>query len=136
MNPIIKTVTAAALAVTGLTAQAQFVKGNEAVTRLPGGKVRVETPPLPKISLYAPCPATNNACVASAWLMVETSEGLQECTEFYARPGSCRASSFGKKKLHRLWVVKLNGRWMQCDRPDVNGRCVSTGALPPVVTAH
>jgi hypothetical protein len=64
--------------------------------------------------------------------MVETDKGLQECTEIYARPGTCRASTFGTEKRPRLWIVKLKGEWMQCPRPDATSGCVSTKALPPV----
>jgi len=62
--------------------------------------------------------------------MVETRDGLQECTEFYARPGTCRPSTFGTEKRSRLWIVKLKGQWMQCQRPDISSVCVSTKALP------
>jgi hypothetical protein len=68
--------------------------------------------------------------------MVETDKGLQECTEFYARPGTCRASTFGTEKRPRLWIVKLKGQWMQCPRPDAASGCVSMKALPPVTSVH
>jgi hypothetical protein len=61
---------------------------------------------------------------------VETSEGIQECTEFYARPGTCRASTFGTEKRPRLWIVKMEGEWMQCQRPDLASKCISIRALP------
>ena len=74
-------------------ASAQFVKGNEAVKAMPDGTKKVETPPLPSATLAAPCSADKPACTASGWRMVETAEGLRECTEIYARPdrkASCR----------------------------------------------
>jgi hypothetical protein len=119
-----------ALVCTSAGALAQFVKGNEAVTNLADGSRRVETPPLPKATLAAPCLASNPACTASGWRMVETADGLRECTELYARPGTCRASSYGGEKRPRLWIVKTSGQWMQCQRPDVGSRCVSLQALP------
>lgn len=62
--------------------------------------------------------------------MVETAEGLRECTEIYARRGTCRASSYGTEKRSRLWIVKKGGQWMQCQLPDLGSKCVSTKALP------
>jgi hypothetical protein len=90
----------------------------------------VETPPIPGAGLPAPCPAEKSGCAASGWRMVETSAGLQECTEIYARPGTCRASTYGTEKRSRLWIVKTGGQWMQCQRPDLGSKCVSTKALP------
>jgi hypothetical protein len=120
----------AALVVGSSTALAQFVKGNEAVKVMPDGSRKVETPPLPAATLAAPCAAENPACTASGWRMVETSEGLRECTEIYARPTTCRPSSFGTEKRPRLWIVKTKGQWMQCQLPDIGSKCVSTKALP------
>ena len=111
-------------------ASAQFVKGNEAVKAMPDGTKKVETPPLPSATLAAPCSADKPACTASGWRMVETAEGLRECTEIYARPGTCRPSTFGTEKRPRLWIVKMRGQWMQCQLPDIGSKCVSTKALP------
>ena len=114
-------------------ALAQFVKGNEAVQVMPDGTKRVETPPLPTtgpIRSTKPCAAAAN-CHGGAWLMVETNDGLVECTEAYARPGTCRASTYGTTRLLRLWVVKSGGAWLQCQLPDVASRCVNMFARPP-----
>jgi hypothetical protein len=119
-----------ALALAATTAAAQFVKGNEAVKVMPDGTKTVETPPPPSGTLPSPCLAERAGCAASGWRMVETSEGLRECTEIYARPGTCRESRFGTEKRSRLWIVKSNGQWMQCQRPDLGSKCVSTKALP------
>ena len=123
-------VIATALALLAGTASAQFVKGNEAVKVMPDGTKKTETPPLPTTTLAAPCAADKPACTASGWRMVETDEGLRECTEIYARPGTCRPSTFGTEKRPRLWIVKLRGQWMQCQLPDIGSKCVSTKALP------
>ena len=119
----------AALALAATTASAQFVKGNEAVKVMPDGTKKVETPPLPSTTLGAPCAADKPACTASGWRMVETADGLRECTEIYARPGTCRPSTFGTEKRPRLWIVKTRGQWMQCQLPDIGSKCVSTKAL-------
>ena len=114
-------------------ALAQYVKGNEAVKLLPDGRKRVETPPLPAtgpIRNTKPCAAADN-CHGGAWLMIETKDGLVECTEAYARPGTCRASSYGKTKLLRLWVLKSGGTWLQCQLPDIASKCVNMFARPP-----
>jgi hypothetical protein len=112
------------------TAFAQFVKGNEAVRVLPDGTKRVETPPLPAASLGKPCPAAQTGCAGGGWMMVETSDGLVECTEIYARPGTCQPSTYGSAKRSRLWIVKTRSQWMQCQFPDLGSKCVSTKSLP------
>ena len=59
-------------------AQAQFVKGNEAVTVIADGTKRVQTAPLPStgpIRSTKPCNA-NAGCHAGAWHMVETIEEI------------------------------------------------------------
>src|SRR5690348_7052336 len=85
---------AAAVALAGPAAHAQFVKGNEAV-QMTGGGMKVETPPVPP-SVGKVC-AVNAKCHAGAWHMVETDAGLVECTEAYARPSTCRASTYGSQ---------------------------------------
>jgi hypothetical protein len=114
-------------------ALAQFVKGNEAIKVMPDGSKKVETPPLPTtgpIRSAKPCNA-NAGCNAGAWHMVETNTGLLECTEVYARPGTCRASSYGVAKISRLWVVKSGSNWLQCQYPDLGSKCVNVFARPP-----
>ncbi|MFG6417193.1 hypothetical protein ACG02S_25180 [Roseateles sp. DC23W] len=133
MKPIALLINAVMLSLAAGSASAQFVKGNEAVSVMPDGTKKVETPPLPTASLGTPCPAERPSCTPSGWLMVETTEGLRECTEYYARPGTCRASTFGTEKRPRLWIVKLKGVWMQCQHPDITSKCVSTKALPHAV---
>jgi hypothetical protein len=107
---------------------AQFVTGNQAVQVNAAGR-RVVTPPVPK-SVGKVCGA-NDGCHAGSWRMVETEAGLVECTEPWARRGSCRASTFGAQKLRRVWVVKRADGWHQCQLPTVESRCVSMTARPP-----
>ena len=124
---------AAVLATAALAASAQFVKGNEAVRVMPDGTRRVETAPLPTtgpILSTTPCMA-NTPCHAGSWHMVETPNALQECTEAYARPGTCRTSTYGTTKRFRLWVVKSGGNWLQCQYPDLASKCVNMFARPP-----
>ena len=130
MKPVRTAALLTGLALTATVANAQFVKGNEAVTVLPDGRTKVETPPLPSGSLGAPCSADKPACTASGWRMLETADGLRECTEIYARPGTCRPSTYGTERRPRLWIVKTRGQWMQCQLPDLGSKCVSTKALP------
>jgi hypothetical protein len=111
-------------------AMAQYVNGNEAVRVTADGSTRVETPPIPAAGLPPPCPAAKAGCAGGGWRMVETTAGIQECTEIYARPGTCRASTYGMEKRSRVWIVKKSGQWMQCQRPDLASKCVSTKALP------
>ncbi len=111
-----------------ITAQAQYVKGNEAVTSTASGKT-VLTPPVPA-SIGKAC-AANAKCHAGAWHMVETGSGLLECTEPFARPTACRASTYGAEKLPRLWIVKVGPTWKWCQYPDLARKCVDMFAKPP-----
>lgn len=119
-----------AAALVASAASAQFVKGNEAVKVMPDGTKKVETPPLPAASLGAPCPATKSGCAGGGWKMLESLSGLVECTEVFARPGTCRDSTYGTEKRSRVWIVKLKGEWTQCERPDVSGKCISLKGFP------
>jgi hypothetical protein len=114
-------------------ALAQYVKGNEAVKVMPDGSRRVETPPLPAGTLARPCPAARDGCAGGGWKMVETQDGLMECTEIYARPGTCRPSTYGSEKRSRLWIVRVKSQWLQCQYPDIGSKCVSTKTLPIAV---
>lgn len=107
---------------------AQFVKGNEAVKVTAAGKT-VETPPIQGRAGKL-CPASD-PCHAGTWHMVETDRGLMECTEPFARPGACRASTYGVRKLPRLWIVKTGSVWQWCQYPDLGSKCVDMFARPP-----
>ncbi|MDQ7744585.1 hypothetical protein [Hydrogenophaga pseudoflava] len=115
------------------TASAQTVKGNEAVRTSTSGERIVELAPLPRsgpILKSKPCMAQAD-CHAGPWHMVETRDGLMECTEVYAREGTCRPSTHGTNKLSRIWVVKTDGQWLQCQYPDLGSKCVKVFAPPP-----
>lgn len=121
------------LAAVSTAASAQFVKGNEAVKVLPNGTKKVQTPPIPvegPASKTRPC-AANAGCHAGAWHMVETTTGLVECTEPFARTGTCRESTYGSRKLARLWIAKKGSAWLWCQYPDLASKCVDMGARPP-----
>lgn len=118
----------ASVAVLCSSVHAQFVKGNEAVRVTAQGRT-VETPPVPP-SVGKVC-AASARCHAGAWHMVETPSGLQECTEPFARPTSCRTSTYGSQKLPRLWIVKSHSTWRWCQFPDIGGKCPEMFARPP-----
>jgi hypothetical protein len=114
------------------TASAQFVKGNEAVKVMPDGTKKVETPPSSAAASKAkPC-AANSGCHAGPWHMVETADGLRECTEPFARTTTCRDSTYGSEKLSRLWVAKRGSTWLWCQYPDLGKKCVDMNARPPL----
>ena len=119
----------AVLAIAAENTCAQYVKGNEAVKLMPDGTKKVETPPTAGAVLARPCPAARAGCAGGGWKMVETQAGLMECTEIYARPETCRASTFGTEKRSRLWIVKQGSQWLQCQQPDLGSKCVSTKTL-------
>jgi hypothetical protein len=119
------------LALSASLSHAQFVKGNAAVQELPGGGHKVQIAPLPSAMRTAqPCRA-DGGCKAGPWHMVETTSGLMECTEAFARPGTCRPSTYGTTKVARLWIVKVKDVWLQCQYPDLGSKCVPMFARPP-----
>lgn len=121
------------LAATASGCFAQFVKGNEAVQVSADGTKKVETPPVPNTgpaSTSKPC-AADGGCHAGAWHMVETNAGLVECTEPFARPTTCRKSTYGSQKLSRLWTAKKGSTWLWCQYPDLSSKCVDMHARPP-----
>ena len=118
------------LALATSAASAQFVKGNEAVRVMTDGTQKVEVPPLPSVALGSPCPAAKPGCAGGGWKMLESNSGLVECTEVFARPTTCRPSTYGVEKRSRTWIVKIKGQWVQCAQPDISGNCVSLKSLP------
>jgi hypothetical protein len=130
MNPVLWITVAAVLTLSVGASFAQFVKGNEAITVMADGSKKVETPPLPTATLGTPCPATKAGCAGGGWKMIESTDGLVECTEVFARQGTCRPSTYGADKRSRAWIVKVKGVWTQCERPDIASRCVSLKSFP------
>lgn len=131
MKTLVRHLSLIAMVITTGAASAQYVKGNEAVQTTITGKVQVQTPPLTQAaSRRKPC-AADGSCHPGPWHMVETPAGLVECTEVYARETTCRNSTYGALKRSRLWVVKSQGEWLQCQYPDLNSKCVPIFARPP-----
>ena len=130
MKPHVQWFALIAFALALSPASAQFVKGNEAVRVMPDGTKKVETPPLPSATLGTPCPASKSGCAGGGWKMLESDSGLVECTEVFARPTTCRPSTYGVEKRSRAWIVKVKGQWVQCAQPDISGKCVSLKSLP------
>ena len=78
--------------------------------------------------------ATDPAAAAALLEQIETQLGLMECTEIYARPTTCRSSTYGAEKRPRVWVVKTGSEWKHCSYPDLSKGCVGIRSLPsPVV---
>lgn len=130
MKPYAQLFAVIALALTTSAASAQFVQGNEAVRVMADGTQKVEVPPLPSVALGSPCPANKAGCAGGGWKMLESDSGLVECTEVFARPTTCRPSTYGAEKRSRAWIVKVKGQWVQCAQPDISGKCVSLKSLP------
>lgn len=130
MKPHVQWFALIAFALALSTASAQFVKGNEAVRVMVDGSNKVEVPPLPSVALGSPCPAAKPGCAGGGWKMLESDAGLVECTEVFARPTTCRPSTYGVEKRSRAWIVKVKGQWVQCAQPDISGKCVSLKSLP------
>jgi hypothetical protein len=132
MRTIYRLCTTVALALASASSMAQFVKGNEAVKVTPDGTRKVETPPSSSAASKAkPC-AANAGCHPGPWHMVETADGLRECTEPFARPTTCRDSTYGSQKLSRLWIAKRGSTWLWCQYPDLGKKCVDMNARPPL----
>ena len=130
MKPHVQGFARIAFALALSPASAQFVKGNEAVRVMADGTQMVEVPPLPPVALGSPCPAAKPGCAGGGWKMLESDSGLVECTEVFARPTTCRPSTYGVEKRSRAWIVKVKGQWVQCAQPDISGKCVSLKSLP------
>jgi hypothetical protein len=130
MKPHAQWLALIALSLATSATSAQFVKGNEAVRVMADGTKKVEVPPLPSVALGSPCPAAKPGCAGGGWKMRESDAGLVECTEVFARPTTCRPSTYGVEKRSRAWIVKVKGQWVQCAQPDISGRCVSLKSLP------
>ena len=130
MRAVLRLLTLVSTALLATTSQAQFVKGNEAVRVMPDGSRKVETPPTDDALLARPCPAAQAGCAGGGWKMVETSDGLMECSEIYARPTACRPSTYGSEKRSRVWIVKSGSKWKQCQYPSLGSGCVSIKSLP------
>lgn len=133
MKTVQSLIACAVLAGASTASLAQFVKGNEAVKLMLDGSKRVETPPIPATgpaSKSKPC-AANAGCHAGAWHMLETNDGLKECTEPFARPATCRNSTYGTQKLSRLWIAKKGTTWLWCQYPDLGSKCAYMNARPP-----
>lgn len=121
----------AALAFISAPTMGQFVKGNEAVKVSASGAKQVETPPLTGAAERTrPC-AAEAGCHPGPWYMVETDTGLAECTEPFARTGTCRPSTYGARKLSRVWVAKRGATWVWCQFPDLGSKCADMNARPP-----
>jgi len=120
----------AALVSATTTSTAQVVQGNDAVKRMPDGTTRVETPSTTGALLAKPCPAVEPGCSGGGWKMVETQGGLMECTEVFARPSTCKPSTFGRERRSRVWVVKTGSDWKHCTYPDLAKGCTSLKSLP------
>jgi hypothetical protein len=132
MNPVRWISMAAVLTLSVGASFAQFVKGNEAIKAKPDGTKTIETPPSSAASSKSKACAANAGCHPGPWHMVETSEGLRECTEPFARPTTCRDSTYGSQKLSRLWVAKRGSTWLWCQYPDLGKKCVDMNARPPL----
>lgn len=130
MKPIFHHLVLALLVLASTAASAQFVKGNEAVKVMSDGRKQVDVPPVPSVSLGSPCPAVKPGCDGGGWKMLESESGLVECTEVFARPTTCRPTTYGTEKRSRVWIVKIKGEWAQCERPDISGKCVSLKNFP------
>ena len=102
-------------------AATQFVNDTEAVILRPGASKRAETRPRPATGSVSTlkAPMANPTCNAGPWLMVETSDGLVECTEVSARGEARRKSAYRAIKATRLWMVRPGAVWLQRQCPNI-----------------
>ena len=106
--------------------------GNEAV-QIVNGKRVVEAPPLTataqryvKGGAKLPPPSA-----AGEVFMIESPEGLVECSGTYLSGTGCVPSTLGKTKRPRFWTVKLNGVWVHCDSRAPSRKCEPASAGVP-----
>jgi hypothetical protein len=134
MKPVRSLLATAVITFASAPAMAQFVKGNEAVKVMPDGTKKVETAPLPArgTARTTKLCAADAGCHPGPWHMVETNDGLRECTEPFARASTCRASTYGSQRISRVWVAKKGSAWLWCQFPDLGSKCVDMHAKPPL----
>lgn len=95
---------------------------NEAV-RIVGGKRVVELPPLNPYSPKQFVPPAGSHVLRNHAYMVETPNGLLQCTvPFYAKAG-CEPSTYGSVRQRRTWVVLHKGEWKGCIGLDAPKQC-------------
>jgi hypothetical protein len=118
----------AALAIASACARAAdySAAANEAVTVDEHGRRRVELPPgsNSKPLVHQPVPPAGGVVY-----MIETERGLVECSGRVYRRDECRASSIGSIRMIRAWVVKRQGKWLQCGGPEASARCAGVNEL-------
>ena len=64
--------------------------------------------------------------------MIQTFDGLIECSEPAIEQGACRPSSIGNYVSYRTWVVRRSGKWLHCDGPSRQAKCWA----PPAQNNH
>ncbi len=103
-----------------------YAEGNEAVGKEAAGNRKVELPPAPvgrsgkpQLLNPTPMPVTSSGFV----YMIETNDGLTECSHADIRSGECQPSTIGTKKRSRIWVVKRNAKWWLCGSPARSAEC-------------
>lgn len=96
---------------------------NEAV-RVVGGKRVVQLPPPSK---YTPpgwsVTKPGNHYGGSSPYMVETVDGLMQCTVPFYHPVGCEPSTYGTQRKLRTWIVLREGQWEGCIGIDQPKRC-------------
>lgn len=103
-----------------------YAEGNEAVSKDSAGRRKVELPPMPVGGSGKPQRLTADpmpVATSPFVYMLETNDGLTECTHPYVRDGECQPSSIGTKKRSRIWMVKRNGKWWLCGGPARSAEC-------------
>jgi hypothetical protein len=97
---------------------------NEAV-KVIGGQRKVQLPPMSnddKVSFYEAGFSKGDQYIGI--YMIETGAGLVECVDPLYHTRSCRPSTYGMKKLNRVWIVMRAGEWQMCQGPQRVERCL------------
>ena len=92
------------------------------------GKVKFDLPPPSKTPAAVRAPGTGGAVY-----YIQTEDGLMECSSDFIRAGACRPASItaammsdpflGKSFYGAHWIVKRDGRWLDCHGPRKGDVC-------------
>ena len=121
------------LSLAAISAERYLPEANEIFTTDKDGVKRIMLPPVPVDRNGKRVVAKAKPLAAAVYLyMIQTFDGLVECSEPAIEQGACRPSSIGSYVSYRTWVVRRSGKWLHCDGPGRQAKCWA----PPAQNEH
>ena len=107
-----------------ISAERYLPEANEIFTTDKDGVKRIMLPPVPVDRNGKRVVAKAKPLAAAVYLyMIQTFDGLIECSEPAIEQGACRPSSIGNYVSYRTWVVRRSGKWLHCAGPAKDAKC-------------